>query len=64
MNRGFMRIISFLLRKRNRNEPNIEAPVEETPMITQSYNHETIPTTTDSMQHLSYPFYLLSRTPR
>jgi hypothetical protein len=64
MSRDYMRIISFLLHKRNCNEPHIE-PTQETSSITQPDNHDITPSlSTDSMLHLSYPFYLLSRAPR
>jgi hypothetical protein len=65
MNRNFMRIISFLLRKRNCKELHIETAAQETWPTTSRDDNDTTPSlSTDSMLHLSYPFYLLSRAPR
>jgi hypothetical protein len=60
-----MQLISFLLRKRNCKQLHAEPTPKETNTTIQLNDNCTNPSLhTDSMLHLSYPFYLLSRAPR
>jgi hypothetical protein len=65
MNRDIMRIISFLLRKRNCKQKALEpTPQKLASENNSNNNNSTTSLPADSMLHLSYPFYLLSRAPR